>query len=91
MSYESDELRLFADNDSGLYRVREAYLENMRKKMKRGVYDPKKGVKLWEYFAARAAKEYNRQLPGTAKFTVAQRREAATVWERQARAELKGR
>jgi hypothetical protein len=86
------ELELYADNDGALYKARRPYLDNMLRRMEKGTYDAKKGVKLWEYFAARAAKSYAREFGGSwsRTFPPAVRRRAAEHFEREARAELRG-
>jgi hypothetical protein len=83
MSYGSHELVLYADNDSSLYRQKEAFLANMHRKMKRGTYDHAKGRKLWMYYVDRAAKQYAKEFGGTwnKDFPRSDREEAAREYE----------
>ena len=87
-SPESRELRLFADNDSDLYRKSfTPVVQNLGQKMDKGNYDPAKAEKLWGYHAERAAVSYGQQMGGNGKqiFSPAVRREAAGHWEREER------
>ena len=57
-----NELDSFIQNDEDLYRRRfMPILTNIQRKMKRGVYDPKKVIKLWMYLVDDAAREYVNQ------------------------------
>ena len=63
------ELFLFIQNDSVLYRQEQAIDANLRKKLKRGVFDKALAVKLFMYLADAGAKKYeneyqNRQWKG---------------------------
>lgn len=62
--YAVNELILFADNDSKLYRVlQDSYFKNLERKINRGTYDPKKAVKLFHYYYNNYVRpEYKRQL-----------------------------
>lgn len=86
------ELTLYADNDGALYRRREPYLNNMRRKMAVRKYDRVKGVKLWEYFAEQAARKYVTEFGGdwAKTFPKSVRREAAKHFEAVARQEIQG-
>ena len=87
------ELELYAENDHKLYQQRAPFLENMRKKMAKGKYDPAKGVKLWEYYVERAARQYTKEF-GSGRspiFSPATRRIVAKRFEEEARRELRGR
>ena len=54
-----NELDLFIMNDEDLYRRRfMPIITNIRRKMKRGVYDHEKVIKLWMYLVDDAAREY---------------------------------
>jgi hypothetical protein len=56
------ELRLYGENDSGIYRSR--YLpivKNLRTKMARGTYDHEKAAKAFKYWADDVAKKYTRE------------------------------
>lgn len=56
------ELALFAANDYDLYRRQTLpIIANLKRKIKRGVYDPSKALKLWGYLAESAAKDYTKQ------------------------------
>lgn len=86
-SHQSQELRLFGDNDSNLYHQSFVpVVNNLGKKMDKGVYDPQKATTLWGYHADRAAQSYAKQMGGAPwhqQFPPAVRREAAAAWERQ--------
>ena len=90
MSHEARDLILFTDNTGELYRQKDAFLANMHAKMKRGTYDPVKGVALWMYYVERAAKQYAKEnLSSVAEwsrvFPPAVRREVAKHYEREER------
>ena len=54
-----NELDSFIQNDEDLYRRRfMPILTNIQRKMKRGVYDHEKVIKLWMYLIDDAAREY---------------------------------
>ena len=54
-----NELDLFIMNDEDLYRRRfMPIIENIRRKMRRGIYDHAKVIKLWMYLVDDAAREY---------------------------------
>jgi hypothetical protein len=75
------ELYLFAVNDAGLYRQRILpIIANLKRKIKRGVYDPVLALKLWKYAADDAAQRYTREYgegKGYGVFTVPTRKETA--------------
>jgi hypothetical protein len=57
-----NELDSFIQNDEDLYRRRfMPILTNIQRKMKRGVYDHEKVIKLWMYLVDDAAREYVNQ------------------------------
>jgi len=58
----ADELMLFLENDSDIYRQREAFEANVVKKMAAGKYDSAKAGNLWKYLAERAAKKYKKEV-----------------------------
>lgn len=94
LSHEARELVLYAENDQGMYRMRKAYLENVRRKMKRGTYQVDLGIKLWTYYATLAAKNYAREHGSMSSswsrmFPTSARREAAERFEKDARAEIR--
>lgn len=55
------ELELFMDNDSDLYRQKDAFLANAYRKMKAGRYDPTLAIKLWMHYVDRGAKAYAKE------------------------------
>lgn len=59
------ELELYIDNDSVLYRQKDAFLANIHRKMKAGKYKPTEAAKLWMYYVDRGAKQYAKEF-GTA-------------------------
>ena len=60
------ELALSATNNADLYRRQTLpIIANLKRKIKRGIYDPGKALKLWGYLAESAAKDYAKQF-GTA-------------------------
>lgn len=57
---ESKELFLYAINNHSLYRrMIENVLNNLEKKIKKGIYDKEKAVDLWYYVATEASNKYN--------------------------------
>ena len=57
-----NELDSFIQNDENLYRRRfMPIISNIKRKMKRNVYDHEKVIKLWMYLVDDAAKEYVKQ------------------------------
>ena len=57
-----NELDLFIMNDEDLYRRRfMPIITNIKRKMKRGIYDHEKVIKLWMYLVDDAAREYVNQ------------------------------
>lgn len=56
------ELVLYIENDVDLYRQQiQPIIANLRKKVKKGVYDADKAVKLWKYLADAGAKKYTQE------------------------------
>ncbi len=56
------ELVLYITNDHELYRRQVIpIIDNLRKKIKRNVYDADKAVKLWKYLADAGAKKYTQE------------------------------
>lgn len=82
---EARELHLYAINDANLYRQKiTPILENLKKKIKKGIYDKILALKLWRYAADNAAKHYNKEFMGTSAgfygiFTVSVRNEVSTL------------
>lgn len=59
------ELKLFIDNDGELYRQQTMpIMKNLARKMRKGVYDSARAVKLWKYLADSGAKKYAREHGG---------------------------
>lgn len=85
-SAAAQELKLYADNHSDLYRQSfQPIVSNLGKKMDKGTYDPDKAEKLWGYHADRAAQAYAKEFGGGQKwhqmFTPSDRRQAAHAFE----------
>jgi DNA-nicking Smr family endonuclease len=57
----AEELELFAENTGELYPQKQAILANIKRKLKRGKYDPAKAPKLWMYWVDNAAKRYQKE------------------------------
>jgi hypothetical protein len=100
---EVTELVLYAENtgpgsrdphETMLYNQRVSILANLKRKVKKGVYDSTLAAKLWGYWADSAAKAYNK-IHGTGKyaltgspFSATDRREAAKHFEAHFRDEV---
>lgn len=74
------ELRLYAENESAIYPQHQAIVENIKRKMARGVYDPGRAPALWGYWVDAAARRYIKEFGGDLKttFPPAVRRAVAT-------------
>ena len=71
-SDEANELFLYAVNNGGLYRrMTENILDNLEKKIKKGVYDREKAIDLWYYVATEASNKYHEDFGH--RFTVKER------------------
>ena len=58
-----NELDLFIMNDEELYRRRfMPIIENIKRKMKRGIYDHEKVIKMWMYLVDDASRQYVQEL-----------------------------
>lgn len=73
---EARELFLYATNDGMLYRrMISAVLDNLEKKIKKGIYDKEKAIDAWYYVATEASNKYNKdfgyKFNVTDRFTVA--------------------
>jgi hypothetical protein len=94
MSDAAHELVLHADNSAQLHHGSHMpIINNLKKKMKKGVYDSEKAKKLWHYHADRAAQDYHKQyghksVPWHHMFSTADRKQAAAHWESYHRSEL---
>jgi hypothetical protein len=88
MSEEARELVIFIENDADLYRQQTVLIQqNLLRKMRKGVYDPQKAVKLWMYLMEAGAKKYAKAfdapgVPWHRTFSMAVRLEAATMMAR---------
>lgn len=72
------ELFLFGVNDGDLYERRTTFIiDNLAKKMAKGIYDPAKAPLIWKYWADDAAKRYAKDYGGN--FSVATRKMAAEM------------
>lgn len=77
------ELELFIENDGDLYRqMTRPIIENLKKKHKKGTYDPRLAVKAWRHLADEGAKRYVKEFGGSGQkwyemFDVATRDEVA--------------
>lgn len=77
------ELVLFINNDGDLYRQRiSPIIKNLKKKVAKGVYDPKLALKLWKPLADEGAKKYAKEHGsagdnGLKMFSVADRKQVA--------------
>jgi len=86
-SDEATELVVYAKGERDIYFGRiKPVIENLSKKMKKGVYDSNKAVDLWYYVATDAAKKYNKEFGYM--FTVTERFTAAVELEAEFYAEL---
>lgn len=73
------ELELYAENSAKLYPQKEAIIKNLQRKIRKGIYDAEKAVKLWRYWVDNAARDYNREfsVPGSMIFNVPTRDKVA--------------
>jgi hypothetical protein len=91
----AEELDLYAENDSQLYRKsRQPIEKNLILKMAKGRYDPDKAVKLWSYFTTYAARKYGKEFgssesDGLKIFNAPTRIEAAKKFARRFETEAK--
>jgi nuclear transport factor 2 (NTF2) superfamily protein len=94
MSDAAHELVQHADNSAQLHHGSHMpIISNLKKKMKKGVYDSEKAKKLWGYHADRAAQSYHKEYgekstPWHKMFTTHDRKQAASHWEAHHRDEL---
>jgi hypothetical protein len=88
------ELINHADNHAQLHHGSHMpIINNLKKKVKKGVYDSEKAKKLWGCHADRAAQSYHKEYgdkhqPWHKMFSTADRKQAAAHWERHHRDEL---
>ena len=84
---ESRELFLYATNDGNLYRyMTTPTIENLKKKLKKGVYDVEKAIDAYYHIATEASKRYNKDFGYS--FSVADRFTAAVEMEGYYREEV---
>ena len=75
-SIEADELKLYADNNGALYRnMITPTIDNLKRKIKRGIFDAAKAVDAFYYVTTEAARRYFTEFGG--RFTVSDRWTAA--------------
>jgi hypothetical protein len=80
--HEADELKLYIDNDSGLYHSQtQSIIKNLKKRLANGTYNRELAEKLWGYLTEAGAKKYAREFgsesPWNKMFSVADRKAAA--------------
>lgn len=64
------ELKIFIDGDGKTYKNQQTAIENnLKKKVEDGSYDPDKAMKVWNYFAKRAAEEFEKKYNKAGKFS----------------------
>lgn len=90
------ELALCYDNERAQQAQKESIINNLARKMAKGVYDKAQAVKLWEYAAKSGADAYAKQFgsygdTGAKMFNAATRREAARILEDENRDYVKER
>lgn len=69
---EANELFMYATNDGKLYRrMTKCVLDNLEKKIKKGIYDKEKAVDAWYSVATEASKNYEKDFGY--RFSVADR------------------
>lgn len=61
ISHEAWELILYAQNSRELVARRDAIIKNVIRKINRGVYDPTKAPRLWQYWIDDAAQRYTKE------------------------------
>lgn len=86
------DLVLYADNTEALYKARKPFEVNAMRRIVKGTYDAEKAVKLWGYYADRAAHAYTAEF-GAADcqiFTKADRMQAAREFSAAFEAMVRG-
>lgn len=61
------ELSLYIDNDSHMYERQKAFVNNVKRKIKSGKYDPSLAPKLWSVYVEEGAKRYMKEIAGSGK------------------------
>jgi hypothetical protein len=59
--HAATELDLYIENESQLYNQKKSILANLKRKKAKGIYDPAKAAKLWEYWVAEGARRYTKE------------------------------
>jgi hypothetical protein len=89
----ADELKLYIDNDGQLYRQQtDPIQKNLCRRYKKGTYDFRKSVKLFEYLAISGAKKYHKEFGSRGQrwfdmFNVATRKRVAKELAKDFKAE----
>ncbi len=83
----ANELKLYGDNESKLYPLKQNIEANLLKKAKKGTYQHGRAPKAWMYFADASAKAYTKEFGGGSGrsgsfgvFDKATRELAAKMW-----------
>jgi len=58
------ELELYAENEAALYNQKKSIIENVKRRMRSGKYDPRLAPKLWLYWFDAATKRYVKEFGG---------------------------
>ena len=95
-AHAARELALCYDNERAQQAQKESIINNLARKMAKGVYDKSQAVKLWEYAAKSGADAYAKQFgshgdTGAKMFNAATRKEAARILEDENRDYVKER
>ena len=56
--HEKKELELYLENTEKLYKRKKCFVQNVRRKLKRGTYDADKAPQLWLYWVTEGAQRY---------------------------------
>lgn len=88
-SIEAQELDLYIENDSTLYKQAQYIIASLAKKVKKGIYDADKAVDAWYYLATEGAKRYAKEF-GSAdySFSVQDRFSTAVMLEENYREQV---
>ena len=99
MSYESDELDLFMENDSALHPMKESILRTLRNRVSNGTYNPSKAIQAWRNWVEVGVRRYSVDVLGNppkhyhqalAMFPTSVRNEVATEMARHYERALPG-
>lgn len=86
ISYEANDLILYAENDWDTYQEYERMKARLQRFAAAGTYDIERATTLWFHLMTSAARRYEEDGIGTR--TAQQRHEAAVAFEAQERAEI---